>query len=206
MTRQIFNETINGASLTQIHDSAFRNIVRVYNPEGSVYVSKDDLDDIAWNATMTVYEKKDSYVREDKSVYGLANAIAYNDLMTHLKKSMKKNMKSVPMECVNTEKGYFNAADTETGRNYTVGGIGVDKEFDTSFGEGMDIIESEVSKLSELDRKIYELNLDGVPHKEIAQMCNISYANARKKWFDIRKRLLKNKYIFTRAQELGLVG
>ena len=206
MTRQLFNETINGASLTQIHDSAFRNIVRVYNPEGSVYVSKDDLDDIAWNATMTVYEKKDSYVREDKSVYGLANTIAYNDLMTHLKRSMKKNMKSVPMECVNTEKGYFNAADTETGRKYTVGGIGVDREFDTSFGEGMEIIESEVSKFSELDRKIYELNLDGVPHKEIAEICNISYANARKKWFDIRKRLLKNKYIFTRVQELGLVG
>lgn len=206
MTRKLFNETINGASLTQIHDSALRKIVRAYNPDGSVYVSRDDLNDIAWNATMTVYEKRDSYVRQDKSVCGLAGTIAYHDLMTHLNKGMKKNITSVPMECVNTEKGYFNAADAESGRKYTVGGIGVDKEFDTSCGEGMDIIEREVSKLSEMDRKIYELNLDGVPHKQIAHICNISHDNARKKWFDIRKRLLKNKYIFTRVHELGLVG
>ena len=76
MTRQLFNETINGASLTQIHDSALRKIVRAYNPDGSVYVSRDDLNDIAWNATMTVYEKRDSYVRQDKSVCGLAGTIA----------------------------------------------------------------------------------------------------------------------------------
>ena len=58
MTRKTFNETINGATLTQIHDSAFRNIIRAYKPDGSVYVSRDELDEIAWNATMTVYEKK----------------------------------------------------------------------------------------------------------------------------------------------------
>lgn len=70
---------------------------------------------------------------------GLAGTIAYHDLMTHLNKGMKKNMTSVPMECVNTEKGYFNAADAESGR---------------------------------------------------------------KKWFDIRKRLLKNKFIFTPCSAL----
>jgi DNA-binding CsgD family transcriptional regulator len=70
----------------------------------------------------------------------------------------------------------------------------------------MDIIESEVSKLSDLDREIYELILDGVPQKEIAMICNISHANVRKRWFEIRKKLLKNKYISNRAHEMGLVA
>jgi DNA-directed RNA polymerase specialized sigma24 family protein len=85
-------------------------------------------------------------------------------------------------------------------------GIGVGREFDTSFGEGLEIISQEVEKLSEMDRKIFELNLDNVPHMEIAELCGISCGNARKKWHDIRKRLLKNKYIFKQACELGLVG
>ena len=201
-----FNETINGVSLTQIHESAFRKIVRAYNSDGSVYVSMDDLDEIAWNATMTVYEKKDDYVKKDKNVCGLACTIAYNDLMTHLKKSMRKNCATVPMEIINVEKGCFNTADAETGRKYSMSGIGVGREFDTTFGEGLEIIRQEVEKLSEMDRKIYELNLDNVPHKEIAELCGISYSNAKKKWHDIRKRLLKNKYIFRQASELGLVG
>lgn len=206
MTRRLFNETINGATLTQIHDSAFRKIVRAYHQDGSVYLSWDDLDEIAWNATMTVYEKKDNYVKEDKNVCGLACTIAYNGLMTRLKKSLKRNMAAVPMESLNIEKGYFNTADTETGKKYCSGGVGIGREFDTTFGEGLEIIGQEVDKLSELDRRIYELNLDGVSQKQIAEICNISYANARKRWHDIRKRLLKNKYISNRAHELGLVG
>ena len=206
MTRKTFNETINGATLTQIHDSAFRNIIRAYNPDGSVYVSRDELDEIAWNATMTVYEKKGDYVKNDKNVCGLACTIAYNDLMTHLKKSMKKNMVSVPMELLDIERGSFNTADAETGRKYTTTGVGVGREFDTTFREGMEIIEHEVEKLSDLDRQIYELNLDGMPQKQIADICDITYGSVRKRLYDIRKRLLKNKYIFSRAHELGLVG
>lgn len=206
MTRRLFNETINGATLTQIHDSAFRKIVRAYHQDGAVYLSWDDLDEIAWNATMTVYEKKDNYVKEDKNVCGLACTIAYNDLMTRLKKSLRRNMETVPMEHLNVEKGCFNIADTETGKKYCSVGVGVGREFDTTFGEGLEIIENEVDKLSELDRQIYELNLDGVPQKQIAEICDISYANARKRWYEIRKRLLKNKYISNRAHELGLVG
>jgi hypothetical protein len=119
---------------------------------------------------------------------------------------MKKNISSVPMEIINVEKGCFNTADLETGRKYSMSGIGVGREFDTSFGEGLEIISQEVEKLSEMDRKIFELNLDNVPHKEIAELCGITCGNARKKWHDIRKRLLKNKYIFKQACELGLVG
>ena len=206
MTRMLFNETINGASLIQIHDSAYNNVVRAYHKGGSVYVSRDDLNDIAWNATMTVYEKRDEYVKEDKNVCGLACTIAYNDLMTHLTRSMKKNKATVPMESINTEKGYYNTADQETGRKYTYTGIGVGREFDDTFSEGLDIIEREVEKLSDLDREIYELSLDGVPQKEIARICNISHANVRKRWFEIRKRLLKNEYISNRAHEMGLVA
>ena len=206
MIRKPFIETINGVTLSQIHESAFRKIVGSYNPEGSVYVSMDDLDEIAWNATMTVYEKKDDYVKKDKNVCGLACTIAHNDLMTHLKKSMKKNNSSVPMEIINIEKGCFNTADAETGRKYSMSGIGVGREFDTTFGEGLEIIRLEVEKFSELDRKIFEMNLDKIPHKEIAEICGITCGNARKKWHDIRKRLLKNKYIFRQASELGLVG
>ena len=206
MTRKLFNETINGATLIQIHDSAYNKVVRSYHKGGSVYVSRDDLNEIAWKATMTVYEKRDEYVREDKNVCGLACTIAYNDLMDILKKSMKKNMATVPMESINTEKGYYNAADTETGRKYTCTGIGVGREFDDTFGEGIEIIEKEVDKLSELDRSIYEMRLDKVPEKEIARICNISHANVRKRWHEIRKRLLKNEYISNRAHEMGLVA
>lgn len=206
MTGMLFNETINGVSLTQIHDSAYQNVVRAYHQGGSVYVSRDDLNDIAWNATMTVYEKRDEYVRDDKNVCGLACTIAYNDLMTHLKRSIKKNMSTVAIEEINAEKGYYNTADRETGRKYSYSGIGVGREFDDCFGEGMDIIESEISKLSDLDREIYELILDRVPQKEIAKVCNISHANVRKRWFEIRKKLLKNKYISNRAHEMGLVA
>ncbi|MBR5567910.1 MAG: sigma-70 family RNA polymerase sigma factor [Bacteroidales bacterium] len=206
MNRNSSKETINGATFNEIHDSAFMKVRRSYNPDGSVYVSRDDLDEIAWNATISVYEKKDDYVEEEKNVCGLACTIAYNDLMSYLKKSMQKNMSSVPMEVIDTDKGCYNTADAETGRKYTTTGVGVGREFDTTFGEGLEIIEQEVEKMSELDRKIYELNLDGVPQKEIAVICDISYVNARKRWHEIRQRLLKNKYIFNRATELGLVG
>lgn len=206
MSRHLFTETINGASINEIHDSAFSNLVRAYHKGGSVYVSEDDLDEIAWNATIAVYEKRDSYVKEDKNVCGLACTIAYNDLMKYLKKSRKKNESSVPMEHIDTERGQFNVADRETGRKFCLGSVGVGREFDTSFGAGMEIIENEVHKLSEIDRRIYELNLDGVPHTKIAEMLGITPGNARKKWHDIKKRLLRNKYIFSRAYELGLVG
>jgi len=99
MTGMLFNETINGASLIQIHDSAYQNVIRAYHKGGSGYVSRDDL-------------------------------------MTHLKRSMKKNMSFVPMEEINAEKGYYNAADKETGRKYSWYGVGVGSEFDDSFGEG----------------------------------------------------------------------
>ena len=206
MSRNLFTETINGATLNQIHDSAFSNLVRSYHRGGSVYVSQDDLDEIAWNATITVYEKRDSYVQEDKNVCGLACTIAYNDLMKYIKKSKKKNESSVPMEQIDTEKGRFNVADKETGRKFCCSGVGVGKEFDTSFGKGMEIIEGEVLKLTDIDRKIYEMNLDGIPHTKIAETLGITPGNARKKWHDIKKRLLRNKYIFNRAHELGLVG
>ena len=206
MTKKLFNETINGASIEQIHEAALKNLIRVYNPIGSVFMSREDLDDIAWTATMTVFEKRDTYVKKDKNVCGLACKIAYNDLMHCLNKSMEKNKSTVPMEQIDTEKGYYNTADAETGRKFTLYGVGVGREFDTSFGEGMEIIEKEIDKFSEMDKRIYELNLDRVPHKEIASMCGITPANARKKWFDIRRRLLKNKYIFNRAHEMGLVG
>ena len=206
MTERLFNETINGASLSQIHNAAFGSLLRAYHSDGSVYMSWEDLDEIAWYATTAVYEKRDSYVKKDKNVCGLACIIAYNELMSRLNKGMKKNMVTSALEVVDTDKGSYNTADTETGRNYTHFGIGVDKEFDTTFGEGLEIIEREVEKLSELDRKIYEMNLDNIPHKEIADACNISYVNARKRWHDIRKKLLKNQYIHNRACELGLVG
>ena len=206
MTSRLFEVTINGATLTEIHDSALANLIRVYNPAGSVYVSRDDLDNFAWEATMTVYEKREQYVREDKNVCGLACRIAYNDLMNHLNKSMKKNMRSVPMEQINSDKGYYNTADVETGRKFTNTGIGVDREFDISVGEGLTIIGEELDRLSELDRKIFELYLDEVPQKEIAVKCGISYVNVRKRIFDIRKRLLRNKYIFTKVHDMGLVA
>lgn len=206
MSRNLFTETINGATLNQIHDSAFSNLVRAYHKGGSVYVSQDDLDEIAWNATITVYEKRDSYVQEDKNVCGLACTIAYNDLMKYIKKSKKKNESSVPMEQIDTEKGRFNVADRETGRRFCCSGVGVGREFDTSFGKGMEIIEGEVLKLTDIDRRIYEMNLDGIPHTKITEVLGITPGNARKKWHDIKKRLLRNKYIFNRAHELGLVG
>ena len=206
MKGRLFEVTINGATLTEIHDSALTNLIRVYNPTGSVYVSRDDLDNMAWEATMSVYEKREQYVREDKNVCGLACRIAYNDLMNHLNKSMKKNMRSVPMEQINSDKGYYNTADAETGRKFTNTGIGVDREFDISMEESLNIIGEELNRLSELDRKIFDFFLDGIPQKEIAVKCGISYANVRKRIFDIRKKLLQNKYIFTRVHDMGLVA
>ena len=206
MTERLFNETINGVSLSQIHNAAFASLLRAYHSDGSVYMSWEDLDEIAWYATMAVYEKRDSYVKKDKNVCGLACTMAYNELMSRLNKGMRKNKLTAALEVVDTDRGSYNTADAETGKNYTHFGVGVDREFDTTFGEGMRIIEREVEKLSELDRKIYEMNLDHVPHKKIAEACHISYVNARKRWHDIRKKLLKNEYIFNRAYEMGLVG
>ena len=42
----------------------------------------------------------------------------------------------------------------------------------------MEIIEREVDKLSEQDRELYEISLDGVTQKEIARICNISLQKA----------------------------
>ena len=68
MTERLFNETINGASLSQIHNAAFGSLLRAYHSDGSVYMSWEDLDEIAWYATTAVYEKRDSYVKKDKIV------------------------------------------------------------------------------------------------------------------------------------------
>ena len=113
-------------------------------------------------------------------------------------------MTTVPMEIVNTDKGIFNTSDTETGRKFTTTGVGVGREFDTTFGEGLEVIEHEVDKLSDIERQIYELMLDKVPQKEIASICGLTHVNVRKKWYDIRKKLLKNNYILSRVHEMGL--
>ena len=206
MTERLFIETINGVTLTEIQKAAFASLLRAYHSDGSVHMSWEDLDEIAWYATMAVYEKSENYVQEDKNVCGLACRIAYNELMNRLNKAMKKNKASVPMEIINTDKGCYNTADAETGRKFTHFGIGVGREFDTTSREGLSIIKKEVEKLSALDRKIYEMNIDHIPHKKIAEECNITCVNARKRWHDIRKKLLKNQYIFSRASEMGLVG
>lgn len=206
MTIKFFEETINGSTLTQIHNAAFDKLVRSYNPGGSVYVSREDMDAMAWEAAMNVYEKKDTYVKEGMNVCGLACTMAYNDLMDYLKKGMRRNMETVPMEVINTEKGVYNTADTETGRKFTTTGVGVGREFDITFREGMEIIESELDKLSFVERQIYEMMLDKVPQKVIAATLNITHTNVRKKWHDIRKKLLKNKYIFGKLREMGLAS
>lgn len=206
MTFKLFEETINGSTLTQMHDAALDNLVRVYNPGGSVHVSKDDLDAFAWAAVEKVYEKKDSYVEDGRNACGLACTIAYNDLMTYLKKAMKKNIETIPMEIIDTEKGTYNTADAETGRKFTTTGVGVGREFDVTSDEGLDIIEGEVDKMSYIDQQIYELMLDRVPQKVIADMVGISHTNVRKRWHDIRKKLLKNKYIFGKCREMGLAS
>lgn len=206
MRVNIFEENINGTTLTQMHDAALKALIRAYNPEGTVYVSREDLDNMAWEAVMKVYEKKDSYVKKGMSVCGLACTIAHNDLMTYLNSAMRRNMTTVPMEIVNTDKGIFNTSDTETGRKFTTTGVGVGREFDTTFGEGLEVIEHEVDKLSDIERQIYELMLDKVPQKEIASICGLTHVNVRKKWYDIRKKLLKNNYILSRVHEMGLAG
>jgi hypothetical protein len=65
-------------------------------------------------------------------------------------------MEAVPMEIINTERGIYNTADAETGRKFTLTGVGVGKEFDITSGEGLEVIESEVDKLSDIDKSIYE--------------------------------------------------
>lgn len=202
MNSTIFNPTINGSSLTQIHDSAFSSLVRVYNPKGSVYVSKDDLDSIAWGATMSVYEKKDDYVKKEKNVCGLACRIAYNDLMTYLDKAMRNNRRFVPMEKINKDNGHYNTADVETGRKFTHTKVGVGREFDTTAGEGLKIINMELDRLSDLDREIIEMYLDDVPQKEIAEHCGLSYSNVRKRVYEIKQKLLRNAYIRSRVNEM----
>ena len=206
MRVNIFEENINGTTLTQMHDAALKALIRAYNPEGTVYVSREDLDNMAWEAVIKIYERKDTYVKKGMSACGLACTIAHNDLMTYLVSAMRRNMSTVPMEIVNTDKGLLNTADTETGRKFTLTGIGVGREFDTTFGECMEVIEQEIDKLPAIERQIYELMLDKVPQKEIASICGLSYVNVRKKWYDIRKKLLKNNYILSRVHEMGLAG
>ena len=70
--------------------------------------------------------------------------------------------------------------------------------------EGVEIIESEIGKLSYVEQQIYEMMLDRVPQKVIAATLNLSHSNVRKKWHDIRKKLLKNKYIFGKLRDMGL--
>ena len=60
--------------------------------------------------------------------------------------------------------------------------------------------------MSDIDKCIYEFMLDRVPQKVIAITLGISHSNVRKRWHDIKKKLLRNNYIFRRAKELGLVG
>ena len=206
MTIQLFEETINGSTFTQMHDAAMDFLIRVYNPEGSVHVSKDDMDAMAWDAVSTVYEKKERYIKQGKDACGLACTIAHNALMTHLKQSMKRNMENIPMDVINTEKGVYNAEDVETGKKITTRGIGVGREFDITFGEGIEIIESEIDKLSFVEKQISEMILDLVPQKDIAKALNMSYSNVRKKLFDIRKKLMKNNYILGKLCEMGLAS
>ena len=50
------------------------------------------------------------------------------------------------------------------------------------------------------------MNVDGYSPKEVAQVCDITYGNARKKWHDIKKKLNEDEYIHKRAKEMGLVA
>ena len=202
MTNTLTNPTINGVSLTQIHELVFSSLVRAYNPKSSIYVSKDDLETIAWEATESVFEKKDDYVKKDKNVCGLACRIAYNSLMTHIAKSKRKSLRFVPMENINKNNDCYNTADVETGRKFTQTEAGAGKEFDTTAGEGLKIINMEFDRLSDLDREIIEMYLDDVPQKKIAEHCGLSYSNVRKRVYEIKQKLLRNAYIRSRVNEM----
>ena len=80
------------------------------------------------------------------------------------------------------------------------------REFDITFGEGIEIIESEIDKLSFVEKQISEMILDLVPQKDIAKALNMSYSNVRKKLFDIRKKPMKNNYILGKLCEMGLAS
>ena len=207
MNKRFIKETINGVTLEEIQAAAFKNIKRAYWTGGSVYLSNADLDSIAWGATMKVYEMRDEYVQKGKNVCGLACKIAYNDLMDYIKKEGIRKERFIPIEYVDVERGCWNVVDMETGRKVTYGGIGVDKGFDITAGEGLNRINQAVeSRLSEQEQVVFNMNIDGYNHKEVAQVCEISYCNARKKWHDVKKKLLEDKYVSSRAKELGLVA
>lgn len=198
-----FEETINGETFTQIHNSVLDCLCRTYNSKGAVYLSRSDLSSMVWDAILKVYEMKGEYVDKDRSACGLIYTTARRAMLNHIKSESRFVGKIIPLEVINVEKGTFNTSDNETGRKFTESGIGADREFDCTFGEGFDIIMSEVDKLSDLDKAIFEMNMDKIPHKEIAELCGISCVNARRRWFEIKKKLLQNKYIRMRVFDLG---
>ena len=150
---------------------------------------------------------KDDYVKKHKNVCGLACKIAYNDMMDYIKKENIRKDRFVPLERVDVDRGCWNVVDVETGRKVTYGGIAVDKGFDITADEGLQRINRVVeSRLSEVEQEVYNMNVDGYSPKEVAQVCDITYGNARKKWHDIKKKLTEDEYIHKRAKEMGLVA
>jgi DNA-directed RNA polymerase specialized sigma24 family protein len=207
LSKRFIKETINGVTLEEIQAAAFKNIKRAYWTGGYVYLSTADLQSIAWGATQAVYEMKDEYVKKHKNVCGLACKIAYNDMMDYIKKENIRKDRFVPLERVDVDRGCWNVVDIETGRKVTYGGIAVDKGFDITADEGLQRINRVVeSRLSEVEQEVYNMNVDGYSPKEVAQVCNVTYGNARKKWHDIKKKLNEDEYIHKRAKEMGLVA
>lgn len=203
MSIRHFEETINGETFTQIHNSVLDCLCKTYNSEGAVYLSKSDLSSMVWDAILKAYGMKDSYVDKDRSVCGLVYTTARRTMLNKIKSESRFIGRRLPLEVINADKGVCNTSDIETGRKYTQQGVLTDRGFDITSDEGYEIIMAEVEKLSETDRIIFEMNTDKIPHKKIAEFCGITEVNARRRWFEIKKKLLKNKYIRTRVHDLG---
>lgn len=198
--------TINGSTLSQIHSSAFNYLKHIYRRGEGAYLSTDDLNEIAWNATIKVFEKRSKYVTEGKNVCGLACTMARNELMDCIDSQMKMKLRSLPLDLVADGGGLYNVKDNEVGKTFVNDNVLDSNGFTVTFDELREVLENELETLSDIERTIYELRMDKVPYAEIAKICGITAGNARKKWHDIKVRLLRNTYISSRARDFGLVG
>ncbi len=206
MSANVHDLTINGSTLSQIHSSAFNYLKRFYRRGEGAYLSTDDLNEIAWNATIKVFEKRAKYLAEGKNVCGLACTMAKNELVDCIDNQMKMKVRSLPLDLVGDGGGLFNVKDNEVGKTFVSDNVLDSNGFTVTFDELREVLEYELDNLSDIERTIYELRMDKVPYTEIAKICDITEGNARKKWHDIKKRLLRNSYIRSRARDFGLVG
>ena len=190
--------TINNEPIEKLYKAALMSIRSSYDPSKGVYLSDDDLENLAWDAVGKAYEGRESYDKSKASVRTWISKIAYNTLLDALKREASWQFKRKGMETTDNDSNNhdFQGVANEGGKYISTSGKMEMAENEALFAIYQEGIEARIDKLSKRDAAIIRMHMEGYSGKEIAEETGLTHGNVRKRIHEIRRVLQQDTCLF----------